>query len=352
MMAPVERRPCGRSGLLLPRMTVGCWAFGGGEYWGAQSQDDVEAVVHRALDLGIDAFDTAEAYNGGASEIALGRALKGRRDRAIVVSKVSPDHTAPAVLRAHCEASLRRLDSDWIDLYLVHWPINANAIRHFSGDPALLRQPPDVAEAFATLADLRRAGKVRHVGVSNFGVEQLAEALAAGAELTANELPYNLLMRGIEPTLLPACAAQGIGVLGYMALMQGVLGGPPRPFDELPAARTRTRHFSSRRPGSRHGEPGIEAETWAALQAIAAIAADAALPVADLALAWAMANPAVTTTIVGCRTGAQLEDNVRALSIGLSEELTARLDRATAPILARLGPGVDYFQGAHDSRSR
>jgi myo-inositol catabolism protein IolS len=351
-MSAVDLRPCGTSGLRLPKMAIGCWSFGGGDYWGAQSQSDAEAVVHRAIDLGINAFDTAEGYNEGASETSLGRALKGRRTRALVISKVSPDHTSPAVLRAHCEASLRRLDTDWIDLYLVHWPINASAIRHFTSDEALLRQPPDVAAAFATLADLRREGKIRHVGVSNFGVEQLAEARAAGAELAANELPYNLLMRGIETALLPACTRQGIGVLGYMALMQGVLCQPIRPFDELPPARTRLRHFSGRRPGSRHGEPGIEAETWAALQAIAAIAIEAGLPLADLALAWAMANPAITCTIVGCRTADQLEDNVRALSIELPAELLASLEQATAPILARLGPTVDYFQAAHDSRCR
>jgi myo-inositol catabolism protein IolS len=347
-----DLRPCGSSGLLLPRMAIGCWSFGGGDYWGAQSQADVETVVHRAIDLGLTAFDTAEAYNGGASETSLGQALKGRRDRAVVISKVSPDHTSPAVLRAHCEASLRRLNSGWIDLYLVHWPINANAIRHFSSDEALLRDPPDVAEAFATLADLRREGKIRHAGVSNFGVEQMAEARAAGAELAANELPYNLLMRGIEPALLPACVEQGIGVIGYMALMQGVLSGRVRSFDDLPPARTRLRHFSGRRPGSRHGEPGIEAETWAALQAIDGIAAGIGLSVPDLALAWAMANPAIGCTVVGCRNLQQLEENVRALSITLPAEVLANLDRATAPVLAGLGPVVDYYQSAQDSRSR
>ena len=351
-MSVVELRPCGTSGLRLPKLGIGCWSFGGGDYWGAQSQADVEAVVHRALELGVNAFDTAEAYNGGASETSLGQALKGRRDRALVVSKVSPHHTSPAVLRAHCEASLRRLQSDWIDLYLVHWPINANAIRHFTSDEAVLREPPAVADAFATLGDLRREGKIRHLGVSNFGVEQLAEARATGAEIAANELPYNLLMRGIEPGVLPACVRHGIGVLGYMALMQGVLSGHVGPFDALPPARVRLRHFSGQRPGSRHGEPGIEAETRAALDAIDAIADEAGLPVADLALAWAMANPAVTCTIVGCRTGAQLEDNVRSLGIHLSPEVMGRLDQATAPILARLGATVDYFQSASDSRSR
>jgi aryl-alcohol dehydrogenase-like predicted oxidoreductase len=344
----VPTRPCGSSGLDLPVMGLGCWAFGGGQYWGPQSQADVEAVVHRALDAGITYFDSAEAYNAGASESALGRALAGRRDRAIIGTKISPDHTHPAVLRAHCEASLTRLSTDRIDLYLVHWPINANSLRHFSTEAG---EPPSVPEAFETLAALRREGKIRFIGVSNFGVRQLGEAMATGAPLAANELPYNLLMRGCEAELLPECARRGLGVIGYMALMQGLLSHRFTSFDGLPAARTRTRHFSSARPGSRHGEPGLEVETAAALRAVSDLAAEAGLPVSDLALAWAMANPAIACTIVGCRNEAQLAQNLRALAVNLPGDLLARLDAATAPLAAQLGPGVDYYQGKSDSRS-
>lgn len=348
----METRPCGRSGLRLPKLGLGCWAFGGGAYWGPQSQADVDQVVHAALDHGVTYFDTAEGYNDGESERALGVALRGRRDRAFVATKISPGNCRPDALRAHCEASLRRLGTEWIDLYLVHWPINANAIRHFTADAALLRDPPDPAAAFATLADLRRAGKVRHVGVSNFGPVQLAEALAFDLALAANELPYNLLMRGIEPVLLPACTRAGVGVLGYMALMQGVLAGGVASFDDLPASRTRTRHFAGTRPGARHGEPGAEPETWAALQAIAAIAAESGLPMADLALAWALANEAIACTIVGCRNRRQLDANLRAADLTLASADHSRLDAATAPLLAKLGPCVDYYQAAADSRSR
>jgi aryl-alcohol dehydrogenase-like predicted oxidoreductase len=352
-MAPVTvaTRPCGASGLDLPVLGLGCWAFGGGQYWGPQSQPDVDAVVHRALDVGVTYFDTAEGYNAGASEVALGQALDGRRTRAIIGSKISPNHTHPAVLRAHCEASLSRLRTDWIDLYLVHWPINASSMRHFTGDPDVLTRPPSAAEAFDTLAALRREGKIRFVGVSNFGVQQLSEALASAAPIAANELPYNLLMRACEQELLPACARAGVGVLGYMALMQGLLSGRFTSFDSVPAARTRTRHFSPARPGSRHGEPGLEAETAAALQSISEIAAGAGLPVSDLALAWAVANPAIACTIVGCRNEQQLADNLRALTVRLPDHVMAALDHATRALAARLGPSIDYYQGAADSRS-
>ena len=345
----VTTRPCGTSGLRLPVVGLGCWAFGGGEYWGPQSQDDVDQVVHAALDLGVTYFDTAEAYNGGDSERSLGRALGGRRPQAIIGSKVSPNNTAPAALRAHCEASLQRLGTDWIDLYMIHWPINAHAIRHY--DTNFPGQLPELGPALATLEALRGEGKIRHFGLSNFGVRQLREATALGFRPAADELAYNLLMRGIELEVLPHCRQNGIGVLGYSALMQGLLSGKFTSIDDLPPARTRTRHFAGTRPGSRHGGPGVEPEVTAALHALAAVAGEAGVPVGDLAIAWAVANPDMTCTIVGCRNRRQLEENVRGLSIAMTPDLKARLDGATDEVLAKLGPHIDYYQSVEDTRS-
>lgn len=347
----METRPCGNSALQLPVVGLGCWSFGGGDYWGAQSQSDVDEVVARALDCGVTYFDTAEMYNHGASETSLGLALKGRRDEAIIGSKISPNHTTPAVLRAKCEASLQRLRTDRLDVYMVHWPINANSLRHYTTDAALLAQPPNTADAFATLAALQREGKIRHIGVSNFGVRQMQEVLALGVTLAVNELPYNLLMRGIEPEIVPFCRAQGIGILGYMTLMQGVLSKRVASFDELPPIRTRTRHFAGTRPGSRHGEPGIETQTSAALAAIARIADEAGMPVGELALAWALANPAISCVLAGSRNAEQLAGNLRAAERRLTPAQISRLNAATAEVLALLGPHADYFQGANDQRT-
>jgi aryl-alcohol dehydrogenase-like predicted oxidoreductase len=348
----VPSRACGTSGLRLPVLGLGTWSFGGGAYWGPQDQTDVDDVVARALDHGVTYFDTAEMYNAGASEASLGRALRGgRRDRAIIGSKVSPGHTRPATLRARCEASLQRLGTDRIDLYLVHWPIHPNSIRHFTDDPDILAHPPTVADAFLTLDALRREGKVRHIGVSNFGVRQLDEVRALGVPLAANELPYNLLMRGIEAEVAPHCRRLGIGIIGYMTLMQGVLAGDFASFDELPAPRTRTRHFHGQRTGSRHGGPGFERETAAALAAIRALAREEGLPVSDLAIAWALAHPDIACVLAGCRTAAQLEDNVRAVHVRISDSTRRRLDAATADVLRLLGPGVDYYQSPADTRS-
>lgn len=330
---------------------VGCFSFGGGTYWGAQSQRDVDDVVARAIELGVNFFDTAETYNDGASELALGEALRGRRDDALICTKIQPDHCYRDEARRHCEASLARLRTDRIDIYMIHWPLNPSSLRHYTDDARRLAHPPTVEEALHTLEELRREGKIRHLGVSNFGVAQLAEAVATGVSLALNELPYNLLSRGIEPELLPACAQHGLGVLGYTPLAQGLLSGKFASFDEVPPMRTRTRHFRGDRPGSRHGGPGFEAETFAALENLRRAAERTGFPLRDLALAWAVANPAITCTLVGARNRAQLEANVRAAQLPLSSELRVELSRLTDALLAKLGPGVDYHQSPEDSRS-
>ncbi len=332
-------------------MGLGTWSFGGGTYWGPQDQGDVDAVVGRALELGVTYFDTAEMYNAGASESSLGLALRGRRERAIIGSKVSPGNAAPTVLREHCEASLRRLETNFIDVYMVHWPIHADSIRHFTNDEAVTRNPPRTDEAFLTLAALQREGKIRHIGVSNFGVKQMDEVLALGVRLAVNELPYNLLMRAIEADIIPFCRARGIAILGYVALMQGVLAGKFESFDELPPIRTRTRHFSGRREGSRHGEAGFETETMTTLQAVRVIAREEKLPAADLAIAWALANPAIGCVLAGCRNLGQLEENARALKLKLSPTVLQRLNAATEELRLKLGPNPDYYQGASHARS-
>lgn len=347
----MESRLCGQSGLSVPVLGLGTWAFGGGNYWGPQDQGEVNEVVTRALDHGITYFDTAEMYNAGASETSLGRALRGRRGRAIIGSKISPSNTRPANLRARCEASLSRLQTDHIDLYMVHWPIHANSIRHFTDDPDLIAHPPSVEDAFATLISLQQEGKIRYIGVSNYGVRQLDEVLALGVKVAVNELPYNLLMRGIELEIAPYCRKNGIGIIGYMTLMQGVLAGNFPSFDELSPMRTRTRHFSCRRPESRHGEAGCEAETWLALERIRQIAHEENLPLADLSIAWALHNQDISCVLAGCRTLAQLEENARAVSARLSPNTVHQLNSVSEPILRLLGPNPDYYQGVADTRT-
>ncbi len=216
-------RKCGESDLELSILGAGCWSFGSGEYWGQQSQADTDVVVALSLDLGINYFDTAEVYNNGNSETCLGLALKGKRHKAVVGTKLSPSNAYPDKIIAHCNASLKRLGTDYIDLYMLHWPIHSNSIRHFTDDEEIINNPPLVDDVFATLIQLREQGKVRCLGVSNFAPNRLAEARGCFDQIVANELPYSLLTRAIEIEALPYCSRTDIGVIGYMTLLQGLL---------------------------------------------------------------------------------------------------------------------------------
>lgn len=334
----METRTLTPSGIQLSILGLGCWSFGGqeGDYWGPHDDRDAAEVVAQALANGANYFDTAEGYNSGRSEAALGRALAGRRNEAIIGTKISPENTAPATLRQHCEASLRRLGTDTIDIYMMHWPITDHS----------------VADAFATLADLRAEGKIRAIGVSNFGAQQLQEARATGALIEINQLGYSLVHRAIEFDILPTCQQHQIGVSAYMPLMQGLLTGRWRSADEIPQTRRRTRHFSSDRPGTRHGEPGAEAEVFAAIAGATQLAEAQDIPLADLALAWVAAQPSVTTVIVGTRTPAQLHESLRGVGRTLSPETLAELDRLTQPVKAKLGPNADLWQTGAAARIR
>jgi len=330
----LETRELGRSGIAVSALALGCWALGGGEGWGDQDESLTIATIHAALDHGINFFDTAEAYGGGNSEEVVGKALADRRDRAIIATKISPNHTEPSVVRQYCEASLRRLRTDFIDVYMVHWPIRTHS----------------VAASFAVLQDLKREGKIRSIGLSNFGPQQLAEAVGTGVQLDVNQLCYNLLSRAIEFEILPACRRLQIGVTTYMPLLQGLLADKYHTPDEVPPFRARTRHFQGDRPGSRHGEPGAEVETFVALAAIREIAQELGQPMDSVALAWVMAKPGVTSVLAGARTPEQVTRNVRSAPLSLPDAAIARLDQATDALKRKLGPNADYFQGHGDSR--
>ena len=347
----MEQRQCGHSGPTLSVLGLGCWSFGGGEYWGPVEQSDVDAVVRRAFELGITYFDTAEAYNDGRSEASLGRALRGSpRDQVVIGTKVSPAHVQPDVLPGRCEASLRRLGTDYIDIYMVHWPITLLSMRHFDAQIAVC---PAVDDAFAALLRLQEQGKVRHIGVSNFARPRLEEALACCPNLAVNELPYNLLSRAIEWEALPASRELGLGVIGYMALLQGVLTDLYPTLDDIPMWQRRTRHFDARKAAAaRHGLCGEEQATAQALAALRAVCRDSGLTLSELALKWAVANRDVACNLVGSRSVGKLDANVRAVEHPLSGEMARRVNAITDPLKERLGRSFDYYEGPDNDRTR
>jgi len=330
----VEKRLLGESGLNVSVLGLGCWPLGGGLGWENQDERDSLATIHAALERGINFFDTAEGYNEGHSEELLGKALHGRRDRALIATKILPVNADPATLRAHCEASLRCLQTDYVDLYQVHWPITDCSVE----------------EAFAALRALQAEGKVRAIGVSNHGLQQLTQVLATGTPIASNQVCYNLLCRAVETGIMPLCREHNIGLIAYMALMQGLLTGKYATADDVPPFRARTRHFSRTRPGTRHGEEGAEAETFQALARIRRVAEGLGVSMAHLAVAWIIVRSGICCVLVGSRTPAQLGDNMAAAQLKLSPEIIAELEQATEVLRLKLGPNADYWQGGEQTR--
>ncbi len=328
-------RKLGEHGFPVSVLAFGAWQLGDPAYWGDDDNADADEVVGAAIDAGINLFDTAEMYGAGESERVLGAALRGRRDEVYVASKVAPENCEPEKLRTSCEASLRRLRTETIDLYQIHWPF-----RHVP-----------FAEVYGELDTLRSEGKVRAIGVCNFGRVDLSSWMGDG-ECCSNQIGYNLLFRAAEYDMLPACRKLGVGVLAYMPLLQGILSGRYESVDQIPEKRRRTRHFNSHRPGTRHGESGCESELLAALHGLRALSEEVEADMATLALAWLLAQPEVTSVLVGARKGDQLRRNLRAAEIKLSANVLTRLTAMTHPLKQRLGTNPDMWDAGDAARIR
>jgi aryl-alcohol dehydrogenase-like predicted oxidoreductase len=236
---------------------------------------------------------------------------------------------------------------------MIHWPIHPHSIRHFTNDEAIIRNPPTVTEAFTALAELKRQGKIRHVGVSNFAGNRLEEALRIFPDIVVNQLPYSLLTRAIELDIRPRCHRLGLGVIGYMTLLQGVLADLYPTLDDVPPYQARTRHFNHRRSALiRHGEEGAEEETAAAVGQIRRIAKEMGVTTAELAIQWALAGQGITCCLIGARKVSRLDENVRAAARPPSSDILERLNTATRPVLDKLGDSFDYYESFANNRTR
>jgi len=316
----------GNTDITVSAMALGCWPFAGGKVWGEQSDDDSIATVHAALDAGINFFDTAEGYEAGQSERVLGRGLAGRRHEAIIASKVSAAHLAAGDVMAACEESLRNLQTDWIDLYQIHWPNWAVPLE----------------ETVGALETLQRQGKIRAIGVSNFALQDLSAILEL-TNVVTDQLPFSLLWRVIEDGVQPLCLERNVGIICYSPLAQGLLTGRYASADDVPAGLARTRHYAGSRPMSQHGEAGCEAEVFAALAEVRRIADGLGQPMAAVALAWVRQQPGVTSFLVGARKPEELAWNLPSLELELSAEVVAELNWATEPVKRALGGNPDMW---------
>lgn len=349
----MEFRKAGDSDLILPVLGLGCWSFGGGDYWGESLPEQEKKLVRTAVELGVTYFDTAELYYGGKSETALGRALKGiPRDRIAIGSKVLPSNTGEKRTIEHCEASLKRIGTDYLDLYMVHWPINERSIRTFTDDPARLADPPDVEGTIAALLKLRNDGKIRHIGVSNFSIGWLEAFERLGIHAAVNQVAYNVLSRAAEYELIPFCRNAGTAIMGYSVLLQGVLTGKYSSLDELPLRYCRTRHFHySRSPDTRHRETGCEALLASTLDQLRALSGELGTGLADLCLKWAIFRKDVTCVLAGTRDPEKLARNVRGIQEPLSRDVYDRINEISRPLMEAMGPSLDLFESASRDRT-
>ena len=311
----MEIRTVGRSGLQVSVLGLGANNFGS-----RIDEDASRSVVQACLDVGVTFFDTANSYGGGRSEEFLGRALAGHRDEVVIATKFSSrvgegPYDAGASrkhLLAACDASLRRLGTDYIDLYYQHWP-----------DP---KTP--IEETLDTLDTLVRAGKVRYAASSNFAGWQIVEAehlaRARGtARFVASQSEWSLLRRGIEEELVPACAAYGVAVVPYYPLASGLLTGK---YERGKPAPEGTRLASS----PRFAEVATD-EAFDSVERLSAIAKTAGRTLLELAIGWLAAQPVVPSVLVGATKPEQVHANAAAAQCGLSPEEVGAISEATAP---------------------
>ena len=315
----MQYRTLGATGIEVSTLSLGTMLLGP---WAGVEEDDAVALLHRALDAGVNLVDTADVYTRGASEELVGRALAGRRDDVVLSTKghnpMGEDRnergSSRRWLRRAVEASLTRLGTDRIDVYQVHRP-----------DPAT-----GIEETLGVLADLQREGKIIAYGTSTYSAGSLVEAQWAAARLalprpTVEQPPYSILARRIEADVLPVAARHRLGVLVYSPLAAGWLTGRIRrdaAVDDTPRTRSKPAGYF---------EPAQNERRLAAVEALAALAAEAGLTMVQLALGFAVEHPAVTTALMGARTGEQLDSQLAAADVRLSDEVLDAIDAIVTP---------------------
>ena len=315
----MEYRLLGRTGVSVSPLCLGAMMFGP---WGNDDRADATRVIHRALDAGINFVDTADVYSGGVSEEITGEALRERRDDVVLATKFfmpmddRPNHSGGSRkwIMQEAENSLRRLKTDYIDLYQVHRPSATT----------------DVEETLGALTDLVRQGKVRYIGSSSYAASQIVEAQWASRErnlarFVTEQPPYSILVRGIEEDVLPTVQRYGMGTLVYSPLSGGWLTGRWR--KGAPGTPT-----SAARPGARFDmSTPANQRKLEVVEELALLAEKSGLTMIELALAWAINHPGVTSAIIGPRTMEQLESQLPSVHVTLGTEILDRIDELVAP---------------------
>ncbi|MEX2100848.1 MAG: aldo/keto reductase [Acidimicrobiia bacterium] len=331
----MKTRILGASGITVSELCLGAMMFGA---YGNPDHDDCVAITHRALDAGVNFIDTADVYSRGESETIVGKALRGRRDNVVVATKFSnpmgndPNERGGSrrwIMRA-CEASLRRLDTDYIDLYQMHRPDFRT----------------EIDETLAALSDLVHQGKVRTLGCSTFPSETIVEAQWSAQRRSSERFlceqpPYSIFARAVENAVLPTCERYGMGVIPWSPLNSGWLTGKYRRDAEIPAD-SRLARLAGSNPLYATDSPTSQRK-FELVEQLVTVADEAGTGLIHLALAFVLAHPAVTAAIIGPRTMGQLVDQLDATDVSLGEDVLDRID-ALVPPGTDVDPLDSYFQ--------
>jgi aryl-alcohol dehydrogenase-like predicted oxidoreductase len=319
----MEYRTLGRTGMKVSTYCFGAMMLGA---WGTSDHDEAVRIIHAALDGGINFIDTADVYSAGESETIVGKALKDRRDSVVLATKVHGQMGRDPNERGNsrrwivqeCENSLRRLGTDWIDLYQIHRP-----------DPST-----DIDETLAALSDLIHQGKVRAIGSSTFPAEEIVEAQwvaeKRGRErFVCEQPPYSIFTRGIEASVLPTCQRYGMGVIPWSPLAGGYLAGRYRKGAELPPDSRMARRFGGQFEDER--QRAVHEQRVDVVEELLKVTADAGITITHLAMAFVLEHPAVTSAIIGPRTMEQLDDLLTGVDVRLDADVLDRIDEIVPP---------------------
>lgn len=315
------------SGIMVSELALGTWAYSGANVWGASDNKAAMETIHYALEHGVNLIDTADRYGDGKSEEVVGEALKGRRSKAVLATKVYTDKLRHDDVITCCEASLKRLQTDYIDLYQIHWP------------------NPDIPieETFSAFEDLKKAGKIRIAGVCNAG--KACVASLTGYETAMNQLPYSLIWRVAEKAIIPASLEAGIPVCAYSPLAQGLLTGKYKSIEDVPLGRRETRFYRSGQTPCRHSDPGFEDEIFVFLGVLMDFCEKNHLAPSEVAMNFLKRRPFVQSVLVGARTVKQLEENISAYEKEIPAELMVEIEGASDHLKAVMGENADMWQG-------
>ncbi|MBW4483577.1 MAG: aldo/keto reductase [Tildeniella torsiva UHER 1998/13D] len=310
----METRKLGNTDIEITPLIFGTWQAGKTGWVGVEDEAIIQAM-RAALEAGLTTFDTAEVYGNGYSEELVGKALGDRRDQVVLATKVFANHLKADQVIEACEKSLKRMQTDVIDLYQIHWP---------SG--AFKSEVVPIGETMGALNQLKEEGKIRAIGVSNFSQAQIEEATQFG-RIDSLQPPYSLFWRGVEAELLPYCMEHNLTILSYSSLAQGLLTGKFGPDHQFPKEDIRSKNKLFQSP--------LYEKAQAALEKLRPIAERHHTTLGNLALAWLIAQPQ-TTAIVGARNTEQAIDNAKAAAVSLSPEDLAEIDAISRTVTYHL----------------